>query len=358
MSDLFSSLQFAHGPPMANRFMLAPLTNQQSHAGGILSDDELHWLTLRAKGGFGAVMTAAAHVLPEGQGFPGQIGVQDDACLPGLTRLAAAIKAEGPLAIVQLHHAGIRAHRGATGVQPVGPSADEKAGSRALSTPEVETAIEAFIAAAVRADRAGFDGVEIHGAHNYLLCEFLSPQYNRREDAYGGSLKNRARIVRDVIAGVRAHCRADFSLGLRLSVERFGISLVESRELVGNLLVEGRLDYIDLSLWDVFKAPEEADFKARSLIEWFTNLPRGSTRLGVAGNIRSGSDAQRCLELGADFVLIGRAAIVNHDFPKRVAVDPSYAMPAIPLPRQHFAAEGVSPVFLEYLNNFGLVEPA
>ena len=108
---LNAPLSFAHGPDMKNRLMLAPLTNLQSHADGTLSEDEIHWLTLRAEGGFGLVMTAAAHVQEVGQGFPGQLGVWSDLHLPGLTRLASTLKQKGALAHVQLHHAGSRAHQ-------------------------------------------------------------------------------------------------------------------------------------------------------------------------------------------------------------------------------------------------------
>ena len=106
-AKLFEPLSFAHGPAMKNRFMLAPLTNLQSHPDGVMSQDEFHWLTMRAKGGFGLTMTCAAHVQRVGQGFPGQMGIFGDEHLPGLTRLAAAIRAE-PGAQVSLHvHAAI-----------------------------------------------------------------------------------------------------------------------------------------------------------------------------------------------------------------------------------------------------------
>ena len=195
MTDLFAPLPLAHGPAMKNRFMLAPLTNLQSHPDGRLSDDEFHWLTYRATGGFGLVMTCAAHVQRIGQGFPGQLGVFSDDHLPGLSRLAATIRAEGALSAVQLHHAGIRSPADLIGETPVGPSADAETGARALTEGEVEALIEDFIAAAVRAERAGFDGVELHGAHGYILCAFISPETNRRTDRFGGSLENRARIV-------------------------------------------------------------------------------------------------------------------------------------------------------------------
>ena len=358
MTDLFEPLSFARGPAIRNRMMLAPLTNQQSHADGTLSDEELLWLLMRAQGGFGLVMTAAAYVGLEGKGFEGQIGIHDDACIPGLARLAAALKAAGSLSAVQLFHAGIRADMEASGKERVGPSDDPDTGARGLSTGEVEALIEAFVVAAERAERAGFDGVELHGAHTYILCAFLSSEYNRRSDRYGGSLENRARPIREIIAGVRARCRPDFQLGLRLSAERMGMKMAEVRTLSAELMAEDRLDYLDLSLWDVFKGPEEPEFAGKPLLSWFAELQRGATRLGVAGQVRSAAAAHACLEAGADFVLIGRAGIAHHDFPRRAAIA-GYEMPTLPIPRGVLAGEGVSPAFIEYLGTFpGFIEAA
>src|SRR5215472_17558634 len=150
MTSLFEPLSFARGPAMKNRFMLAPLTNLQSHADGRLSDEEFPWLTLRADGGFGLVMTCAAHVQAVGQGFPGQLGVFGDEHLEGLTRLAATIKAKGSVSAVQLHHAGNRSPKDLVG-QPVCPSDDPETGARGLSLAEVEHLRDDFIAAANRA---------------------------------------------------------------------------------------------------------------------------------------------------------------------------------------------------------------
>src|SRR5271155_4778780 len=230
MTDLYSPLTLARGPAWRNRFMLAPLTNSQSHADGTISDDEFNWLTYRATGGFGLVMTCAAHVQAAGQGFPGQLGVFSDDHLPGLTRLAAEIKAQGAVSSVQLHHAGLRSPEALIGERPVGPSPDAETNTRELSTEEVEQLTEDFIAAAVRSEKAGFDGVELHGAHGYILCAFLSPDTNRRTDRYGGSPENRARIIFDIIKGVRERTRPDFQLGLRISPERFGLKVAGQRE--------------------------------------------------------------------------------------------------------------------------------
>jgi 2,4-dienoyl-CoA reductase-like NADH-dependent reductase (Old Yellow Enzyme family) len=352
MTDLSEPMTLKRGPAWRNRFMLAPLTNCQSHPDGRLSDEEFHWLTMRAKGGFGLVMTCAAHVQRIGNGFPGQLGVFSDDHLPGLTRLAAAIKAEGAVSSVQLHHAGIRSPEALIGEKPVGPSVDAETGARALSTGEVEQLTEDFIAAAVRAERAGFDGVELHGAHGYILCAFLSPETNRRDDRYGGSLENRARLIFDIIKGVRARTRPDFQLGLRLSPERFGLKFAEQREVAGWMLASGDLDYVDMSLWDVFKAPVEEEFAGRPLIDWFADLPRGETRLGAAGKLMRAADARRLLEAGADFAILGRAAILHHDFPLRVAADPDFQAAATPVTRDYLAREGLSPKFVEYMNNW------
>jgi 2,4-dienoyl-CoA reductase-like NADH-dependent reductase (Old Yellow Enzyme family) len=352
MNPLFASLDLAHGPALRNRFVLAPLTNCQSHEDGRLSDDEFRWLTMRAQGGFGLTMTCASHVNAHGQGFPGQLGNHSDSHLPGLTRLASAIKEAGSIAITQLHHAGMRSPPDLIKVQPVCPSDNEETGARAMTLGEVEQARQDFIAGALRAKRAGFDGVEIHGAHGYLLCQFLSAETNRRADEYGGSLDNRARLLFEIVDGVRTQCGQDFIVGVRLSPERFGIKLMEARSVAQRLMHEGRIDFLDMSLWDVFKEPEEEEFRGRSLLSWFTDLDRGAVRLGAAGKIMGGPDASRCLAAGVDFVVIGRAAILHHDFPEKVAKDPSFHAIATPVSVDYLRNEGLGPALVEYMRRW------
>jgi 2,4-dienoyl-CoA reductase-like NADH-dependent reductase (Old Yellow Enzyme family) len=352
MTNLFEPVTFARGPAMKNRFMLAPLTNCQSHDDGTLSDEEFRWLTMRAEGGFGLTMTCASHVQPQGRGFPGQLGIFSDTHVAGLSRLAAAIRRHGSVAIVQLHHAGMRSPRDLIGTQPVCPSDDAETGARALSRDEVEQLRDDFIAAAVRAERTGFDGVELHGAHGYVLCQFLSPETNRRTDEYGGSLENRSRLLFDIVAGIRARCRSDFTVGVRLSPERFGMRLDEARTVAQQLVNSGGIDFLDLSLWDVFKEPQDEPFRGRSLLSYFTDFERGSVRLGAAGRITSGPDAARCLAAGVDFVVIGRGAVLHHDFPRRVAADPAFKAAALPVSPEYLQHEGLSPAFVRYMGNW------
>jgi len=350
-------LSFDHGPPMANRFLLAPLTNMQSHDDGTLSDDEYRWLTLRAEGGFGMVMTCASHVAAAGQGFPGQLGCFSDDHLPGLTRLAEGIRAHGSLAVVQLHHAGRRAPADLIGTDPVAPGSDESTGARRMTTEEVAEAVEAFVAAAVRCDRAGFDGVELHGAHDYLLCEFLNVELNDRTDGYGGSRAARFRIFAEIIDGIRARCRPDFLLGVRLSPERFGMATADVLDAYERLVASPAVDFVDLSLWDTFKEAADEAYAGRPLLGLFTAIDRGTTRLAVAGHLYSGDDVQRALDLGADMVALGRAAITDHDLPKKIAVDPGAAMRLLPVSRAVLAAEGLGPTFIGYMEGWsGFVE--
>jgi 2,4-dienoyl-CoA reductase-like NADH-dependent reductase (Old Yellow Enzyme family) len=342
------SITFLHGPAMPNRYMLAPLTNQQSHVDGTLSDDELHWLQLRAQGGFGLTMTCAAHVQAIGQGFPGQLGIWSDAHLDGLTRLAAALNATGTVSYAQLHHAGNRAPAAVIGGQPVCPSDDPATGARALTTDEVHEVVAAFVAAARRAQHAGFHGVEVHGAHGYLICQFLSADLNQRTDEYGGSLENRSRILFEIIDGIRGECGDELALAVRLSPERFGMRMAEIVEVYERLVASGQVDLIDMSLWDIDRHPDDVGFEHRSLLETFAELPRGDVRLGVAGKIHDPADVQRVLDQGVDIAVLGRVAILHHDYPA-LAVIEGFVPRRPPVAPEVLAAEGVSPSFVHYL---------
>lgn len=354
--NVFSPLELTRGPAWKNRLALAPLTNSQSAADGVLSDDEYTWLVKRAEGGFGLTMTCACHVQRIGNAFPGQLGCWDDRHLPGLERLAEGIRKAGSVSSVQLHHGGIRCPKDLIGESPVGPSADEETGARALSFGEVEQLVEDFVVAALRCEKAGFDGVEIHGAHGYLICAFLSPATNRREDAYG----ERSKFLLDILEGIRSRCRPDFQVGVRLSPERYGLVTSEMVELAGKLLLDSRLDYLDMSLWDVFKEPEDPTLSGQSLLSLFTSLPRKDVRLGAAGKLYSGNAITSALAQGLDYVLLGRAAILRHNWPQLLEQEINNELPTLPVTREHLANEWLSQSFIEYMSKWnGFVqEPA
>lgn len=352
MSNLFTPLTFNRGPTMKNRFMLAPLTNQQSHEDGVCSNEEFTWLTKRAEGGFGLTMTCAAHVQPEGKGFPGQLGIFSDDHIPGLTHLAKTIKDNNSIAIVQLYHGGMRCPEDVIGMQPLSASDNEKWGARAMTTDEVEAMIEAFITAAERAERCGFDGVELHGAHGYILAQFLSPEVNQRTDRFGGSLANRQSPIFEIIDGIRKRCGKDFMIGVRLSPERFGMVLSEVVATAERLLNEEQIEFLDMSMWDVFKLPEDDPADGRTLLSYFTALDRKGVRLGVAGKLRTPAQMERAMAEGVDWVMLGRAGILHHDFPDRMRADAGFQPAELPVTPEHLLAEGLSPAFVDYMKNW------
>lgn len=347
--SLASPLPLPRGPALKNRFMLAPLTNFQSQPDGCLGEDEYLWLIKRAEADFGLTMTCAAYVQDNGAGFPGQLGISAERHAAGLARLAQGIRRAGSVSAVQLQHSGLRAKPALTGQTAVAPWDDAETGARALTTAEVEQLVQDFVAAAVRAEAAGFDGVELHGAHGYLLAQFLDAERNRRTDGYGGSFENRCRILFEIIDGVRRRTAAQFQLGLRLSPERFGVRMPEALELASQVMVEGKLDYLDMSLWDCFKPPQDPAYAAKPLIDWFAALPRGHTRMGVAGKLMGAAAAQACLDHGADFVLIGRGAILHHDFVRQALADPAFQSVKRPVSRAYLQAQAVGPAFIHYL---------
>ena len=352
MSPINSPITFSCGKVMKNRFMLAPLTNQQSHEDGSLSDAELRWLTMRAQGGFGMVMTCAAHVQAIGKGFKGQLGIFSNNLKPGHEKLTKAIKSYGSLAVIQLHHAGMRSPYEVIKAKAVCPSEHKKYNARALSLEEVHQLREDFIEAAVRSKDCGYDGVEVHGAHGYILTQFLSAEINQRKDDYGGTLENRARLLFEIVNGIRAHCGSDFLLGVRLSPERFGMKLHEIKQVAQKLIDEAQIDFLDLSLWDCFKTPEDDPNRDLSLLDHILELNYRKVKLTVAGQIRTGKDIERVRNAGVDFVTIGRAAILHHDFPKRVINNPQFTPIHLPVSHAYLEKEGLSPIFINYMKRW------
>ncbi|MDG1334158.1 MAG: NADH:flavin oxidoreductase [Crocinitomicaceae bacterium] len=345
-------LLFPCGISIKNRFMLAPMTNQQSHENGQLSDAESHWLTMRAKGQFGLVMTCASHVQEIGKGFPGQLGIFGDQLMDGHQKLAKEIQSHGSLAVIQLHHAGMRSPQEVIGQQPVCPSENEKTGARALTLAEVIQLREDFIEAAIRAQKCGYDGVEVHGAHGYILTQFLSSEINHRTDEYGGSLENRSRILFEIVRGIREKCGENFLLGVRLSPEKFGMDLQEVKTISEQLCEEDLIDFLDISLWDCFKMPEEESYQELPLLDHFTSLDLNNVKLTVAGKILSGKDVRSILDAGVDFVTIGRSGILHHDFPQQVMQNPDFEPTETPVSAKYLKKEGLSETFVKYMRRW------
>ncbi|HEU4734020.1 MAG TPA: NADH:flavin oxidoreductase [Kofleriaceae bacterium] len=354
---LYEPLTLRSGAVVPNRIALAPLTNGQSLADGRLGDDELAWLARCADGGFGLIETCAAYVGLDGKAWDGELGVDRNEDLPGLTRLAARIRRGGALAIVQLFHGGVRATRRLSGQAVWSASTwHEDAPTfevpRAATTDDLARVIEQFAAAARRVQLAGFDGVELHGAHGYLLSQFLSAKMNPRDDGWGGDLVGRARLIREATRAVRARVGPRFTVGVRLSLEDWGaargLDLDESIQ-VARWLAEDGVDFVHASLWSsAAMTKKRPDQHPVPLLR--AALPPAVCVI-ACGGIWTAADAIAIRERGADLIAIGRAAICNPDWPI-AARTPGWEPRRPPLSPAELAERAVSPVFIGYLRKW------
>jgi 2,4-dienoyl-CoA reductase-like NADH-dependent reductase (Old Yellow Enzyme family) len=332
-----------------NRFLLAPLTNMQSPDNGKLSNDEYNWLVKRAEGDFGIIMTCAMPVQKSGIGWPGQLSIYDYEQERGHKRLNKKLHELGALSIAQIFHAGMRANQKYAGNR-VGVSNDDEKDTRGLTLLEIEEVKAAFVDCAIRAEQCNYDGVEIHAAHGYLLGQFLSDSINKRSDAYGGSFDNRSQIVFEIIAEIQKKTSPSFLIGVRLSPELFGLDTDEMVVLFTRLCKETNIDFIDLSLWDSFKLSDSPKYNGTSLLKIFTDIERGKKKLTVAGKIFSYEDMQILDQNNVDFFCLGRAAILDHQFPKRLCSQgPDFEAFSAPVSRSHLALEGLSEQFIDYM---------
>ncbi len=236
-----------------NRVAMTPMGVNLAAVGGGVNDDIIAFYEARARGGVGLILSGICRVMDgAGAGEACQLAARNAGDLQGLERLMDTVHRYGTKMFIQLHHPG--RNYGLGGEQPVSASAVEYPGSgkapRALAIPEIEQIEQAFVNGARLAQMAGADGVELHGAHGYLINSFLSPYLNRRDDRYGGSFENRIRFLLEIIAGIRAACGEDFPLGARLSAEEFlgdkGNDLAASCKIAVELEKAG-VDFLDIS---------------------------------------------------------------------------------------------------------------
>ena len=239
---------------LKNRIVMPAMDTNSGSPDGSVSPKLVEYYEERAKGGVGLIIVQTTSVdYPRGKTTPFQISIDHDRYLPGLSRLAQAIKRSGSRAAIQLEDGGGVTHSAITGQQPVGPSASiSPLGEpiRELSATEIARLIERHAQAAARAQKAGFDAVEIHGGHEHLLSQFLSPYYNHRSDQYGGSLENRARFLLEVLRSCRSEVGSDYPLLCRINGAEYGIDpsidLVQTVQ-IAQWVEEARVNAIDVT---------------------------------------------------------------------------------------------------------------
>lgn len=323
-SRLFQPLTFNNGLTLRNRVVMAPMTTWSANPDGTLSAQELAYYRARVNG-VGMVITGCTHVTPDGIGFTDEFASYDDSFTPSLRSLAEAAKSGGAPAILQIFHAGNKAlpylvpdgrvvSASALKVPP-SPFNNAEVTSDALSETEVETIIKAFGETARRAIEAGFDGIELHGAHGFLIQNFFSPLYNQRDDQWGGSLENRMRfplaVVQEVQRVIAEHAKQPFLLGYRISPEESeegGLRIDDSFVLIDRL-IEAGIDYLHASLFNIPHARPIGH--ERTTAELLAEHVGERLPLIAAGLIRTAEDAEQALKVGLSLVAVGQGLVIN-----------------------------------------------
>jgi len=325
LKHLFSPITI-NGMEVKNRAVMPAMATGYGNPDSTMSDRLIAYLARRAKGGTGLIITEVCAVDPRGRGFGSEIGAWDDSFIPGLKKLADAVHREGSRIALQLHHAGRETFEGVVGAKPEAPSAIPSAvlnqPCEEMSKERIGQVISAYASAAARAKAAGLDAVEVHGAHGYLLCQFLSPFSNARTDEYGGSDENRARMLLETIQAVRKSVGPDFPVIVRISGDeaiRNGFDLSFATWLAPGLVQAGA-DAIHVSV-GVYSTPGNLSIASMDTEEGF-NLFRARTIketvkvpiIGV-GRIHDPRLAEEALERGdADLISFGRQHLTDPDF--------------------------------------------
>ena len=345
-----------------NRLVLAAMTNKQSFENGIISEAEIQWLVRRSEGGFGIVTTAATHVSECGKAWEGEFGVFKDEFIKPLYSLTKRIHCHRSLVMAQLFHGGIRSPEYLTGVQPISAGKvkckESRSGfSREASQEDIKRIINDFTLAALRCVEAGFDGVELHGAHGYLISQFLSKTINKRQDEWGGDLNGRSRVLIEIIQSIKRNVPENFIVGVRLSpeIKELGIVLNDTIELVEKLK-KIEIDFIHLSCWDIYSRSIEYPENPNTLTEWFTKTIKNLPPIISTGNIWSSNDAVNCMEQGSDFIGVARVGIPYPDWPKNI-MNANYDPSRGPFTVKQLKKAKLSKHFIQYMCKWdGFVE--
>lgn len=321
--------RFANGLTVRNRVVMSPMTTMTSFYNGMVTSDEVNYYAARA-GGPGLVITGVANVTALGKGFEGELSVASDDMIPGLSRVATAIKQGGARAILQIFHAGRKSTRQILrGEQPVAPSAiaasypADSQEPRAMTKAEIQTTITAFGAATRRAIQAGFDGVELHGANTYLLQQFFSPNANQRQDEWGGDRDDRMRFANAVLASVHEavdqYAHRPFLVGYRLSPEEIetpSIRLADSLYFAQQ--IRDRIDYLHLSMGSYQRTSLNDKTDPRPLLGQFVDAVAGQVPVIGIGSVEQPRDADAVLAGGATFVAMGRELLREPEWVQKV----------------------------------------
>jgi len=317
-----------------NRMVMPPMETRLSTALGDTTQEMCDYYAERARGGVAAIIVENTFVDSiASRSSLASSGLNTDQLIAGKYKLAEAIKSNGAVAILQISHGGLQANGNAVpGQEAVAPSAQASKFvgrmPRALEFDEIIAIEDAFAQAARRAKLAGFDGVEIHGAHGYLICEFLSPYTNHRTDEYGGSFENRLRFAKNIIRKVREQVGYDFIVGFRISGAEYvegGLTIDDTSRIAQ--CIEDEVDYINVSVGNYETMADwmiSPNYRpAAPIVDLAAGIKKAVTKCKViACNALTAETAEKALEDGAsDLVAFGRPLIADPQLPNKILKD-------------------------------------
>ena len=324
MWQLFETTQI-RGMTMSNRFVRSATWEGMAADDGTCTPKLIELMKQFAEGGVGLIITGLAFVTREGRAAPWQIGVDGDTFLPGLMRMTEAVHRSGGKIALQVAHGGCYSATQLTGQEALAPSTHDSGAiprCREMTPAEIRQVVAAFGESAALAKRSGFDGVQIHAAHGYLLSQFLSPYFNKRKDAYGGSIENRARIVLETLQSVRQAVGTGFPVLVKINSEDFvdGGLTVDEMLRVSALLEQAGIDAIEMSGGTVYASgaysairvgaldtPEKEVFYREAAARYKENI---NVPLMLVGGIRSFEVAEKLVNAGlADYISLSRPLI-------------------------------------------------
>lgn len=327
--SLFSPFMLTEKIKLRNRIVMAPMTTWSANPDGTISEQELEFYKRRSQN-VGLVITGCTYVTPSGIGFTHEFAAYDDRFINSLEKLAAAAKSGGAPAILQIFHAGNKAipelvpnndviSASASSVKS-GDFMKRVVQSREMTENEIQETIRAFGDVTKRAIKAGFDGVELHGAHGFLLQNFFSPLFNQRNDRWGGDLEGRMRfplaVLQEVKNVVYEYATKPFAIGYRISPEESatgGLRIEDTYKLLDRLISSG-ISYIHTSLVSINDSyPVESPNGPRT-IELILNHIAGRVPVIAAGKIRTPSQAQEAISAGLPLVAIGKGLVINPEW--------------------------------------------
>lgn len=313
---------------LKNRVVMPPMVTRYASEDGFVTERNKDYYEARARGGAGLVIVEATYVHRQGWAFANQIGISEDKFMPKLSELTSVVHRHGAKIAIQLHHGGREAKEAAlSGLQPVAPSPLPGAAGempREMTVEEIAEAVAYFADAAIRAKKSGFDGVELHAAHGYLIDQFLSPTCNKRQDEYGGDVRHRARFLLEIIAAVKEAVGEDYLVWCRMDGREYGAEgiTLEDAQQTARLAQDAGLAAIHVTAWGPATPINRTtpSFVSAIIEELAQGIKKAVSIPVIAVGRITPEDGERLLREGkADLIAIGKAMLADAEWANKVA---------------------------------------